>query len=184
MKPSRAPENSHQDKQQAQTAHQNKEVASPFGALQDIAYMNHALRLANKAFANDEVPIGAVVVNADGAIIGRGMNMVEKRHTQTAHAEVFALQRAGAKFGDWRLEGCWLYVTLEPCVMCMALALQSRIKGVVYGAPSPIFGYHLDINISLQLYQKGALTLVEGVGKRESAALLRQFFKTKRTKKG
>lgn len=160
-----------------------KEVASVFGRLQDIAYMEQALRLANKAFVNDEVPIGALVVDPQGSIIGRGMNMVETRNTQTAHAEMIALQRAGAKFGDWRLEECWLYVTLEPCAMCMALALQSRIKGVVYGAQSPIFGFHLDNNLSLQLYKKGALILVDGVCTEEASHLLKQFFKTKRIKK-
>lgn len=160
-----------------------KEVASSFGQLQDITYMKKALRLAAQAFANEEVPIGAVVVNPDGKIIGRGMNMVERNHTQGAHAEMIALQRAGKKFGDWRLEGCWLYVTLEPCPMCMALALHSRIRGIVFAAPSPLFGFHLDNNLSLQLYKKGALALVDGVCKEEAASLLKQFFKAKRLKK-
>lgn len=157
-----------------------KEVASIFGGTQDIVFMNLALSLAQTAFEHEEVPIGAVVVNEFGEVIGRGFNMIESQHTQAAHAEILAMADAGKTLGDWRLEKCWLYVTLEPCAMCMAMALQSRVNGVVYGASSPLFGFHLDNNISLQLYKKGALSVVEGVCKDEAAQLLKQFFKNKR----
>ncbi len=106
--------------------------------------MRQALKLAQKAAVIDEVPIGALVVNEQGVILGRGYNMVEKLCTQTAHAELRALTQAGKKVGDWRLNGCWLYVTLQPCAMCLNSIKLSRIQGVVYGAESPLFGYHLD----------------------------------------
>ncbi len=103
--------------------------------------MKAAISEAAKALAKDEVPIGAVIVNKDGDIIARAHNLTEHKHTQAAHAEVLAIEKAGKKIGDWRLEGCWLYVTLEPCAMCYNLAVLSRLDGIVYGADSPLFGY-------------------------------------------
>ena len=103
--------------------------------------MNVAISEALKALAKEEVPIGAVIVNKEGVIIARAHNLTEHNHTQAAHAEVLAIQKAGKKLGDWRLEGCWLYVTLEPCAMCYNLAVLSRLDGIVYGAESPLFGY-------------------------------------------
>jgi len=102
-----------------------------FGAARDKKYMCQALTLARKALASDEVPIGALVVDEQGVIVGRGFNQVMKRCTQRAHAEVTALAQAGKKRGDWRLNGCVLYVTLEPCAMCMAFAYLSRVQAVV-----------------------------------------------------
>ena len=93
--------------------------SSIFGADRDTWFMEQALKEADKAYAKNEVPIGAVVVNAKGTIIARGHNCVEKEHTQSAHAEIRAIKKAGKKIGDWRLSNCWLYVTLEPCSMCM-----------------------------------------------------------------
>lgn len=103
--------------------------------------MKAAISEALKALAKEEVPIGAVIVNKDGHIIARAHNLTEHKHTQAAHAEMLAIEKAGKKIGDWRLEGCWLYVTLEPCAMCYNLAVLSRLDGIVYGAESPLFGY-------------------------------------------
>jgi tRNA(adenine34) deaminase len=160
-----------------------QEKRSPFGKEKDIYFMQQALRLAEKAFQADEVPIGSIVVNAQGKIIGRGFNIVEQKNTQVAHAEMLALQKAGAKNGDWRLEECWLYVTLEPCAMCMHMSLLSRIEGIVFGARSPLFGFHLDNSLSLALYKKSAPTIIEGVCADEAALLLKRFFQTKRKKR-
>ena len=155
---------------------------SPFGADKDTFFMEQALQQAHKAFDADEVPIGCVVVNPEGKIIGRANNMVEQKNTQLAHAEMIALQKAGRKNEDWRLEDCWLYVTLEPCAMCMHMALLSRIGGVVFGARSPLFGFHLDNDLSLALYKKSAPCIIEGVCADKAALLLKRFFQSKRKK--
>ena len=118
-------------------------MKSQFGSTQDQLFMNDALKQAGRAFKKGEVPVGAIVVDSRGVVIGRGYNLVERRHSQLAHAELIALQKAAKKLGDWRLLGCWIYVTLEPCVMCMAAIRLSRCEGVVYGADSPQFGYQL-----------------------------------------
>lgn len=153
---------------------------SPFGHDNDARYMQEALKLAQKAARIDEVPIGALVVNKHGQIIGRGYNMVEKNCTQTAHAELRALTQAGKKIGDWRLNDCWLYVTLQPCAMCMNSIKLSRIEGVVYGAESPLFGYHLDNNGKVSLYHRDTLQVIKGVEADNAALLLKHFFKQKR----
>src|SRR5690349_15457508 len=103
----------------------------------DSVYMKLALEQAQYAYEMDEVPIGAVVVNAQGIVVGSGHNSVERDCTQRAHAEISAIASAGKYFGDWRLNGHWLYVTLEPCTMCMGLIKLSRLAGVVYAASSP-----------------------------------------------
>lgn len=158
--------------------------ASIFGQKKDIYFMQQALKQAEKAAASDEVPIGAVIVNKDGDIIARGYNKVETQHTQTAHAEMLAIAKAGKKLNDWRLEDCWVYVTLEPCAMCMVLIRLSRMKGVVFGADSPLFGYRLDKMLQLPVYKKDTFITVKGVLADEAASLLKQFFKKKRKKSG
>lgn len=143
------------------------------------SYMSQALKQAHKAYSYDEVPIGAVVVNTQGAIIGRGYNQVEKRKVQTAHAELLAITQACKKKDDWRLDGCWLYVTLEPCLMCMGLSRLSRIAGIVYGADSKLFSYRLDMVDKIPLYNKNII-IIGGVQAEQSINLLREFFKKKR----
>jgi tRNA(adenine34) deaminase len=153
---------------------------SVFGHDRDQFFMKQALTQAHKAFRLDEVPVGAVVVSPEGKIVGRGHNQVEMRHTQAAHAEVRALAQAGRRLGNWRLEEHWLYVTLEPCAMCMNLAILSRLKGIVFGADSPLFGYRLDKHDPVQLYNYDAICMVKGVMSHEAAQVLKQFFKDKR----
>lgn len=160
-------------------------MMTPFGKEADTYFMNQALTQAKRAFAKDEVPVGAVVVSPQGNIIARGHNQVEKKHTQAAHAEVQALVKAGKKVADWRLEGHWLYVTLEPCAICMNLIYLSRLAGVIYGAKSPLFGYHhLDNNGSSSLYKRDAVMVIADICGQEAAQLLRTFFKEKRNKSG
>lgn len=141
--------------------------------------MQMALKEAKKAFNADEVPIGAILVDPEGIVVGRGFNHVEKKRQQSAHAEVIAISRASKKRGDWRLDGHTLYVTLEPCMMCMGLVRLSRIDRVVYGADSLLFGYQLDKERQGSLYKKDIK--VEGAClAEESSVLLKKFFKQKR----
>jgi tRNA(adenine34) deaminase len=157
-------------------------MESVFGTEKDLFFMQEALEQAECAVAIDEVPIGAVVVNAHGEIVGRGYNSVERDCTQRAHAECIAIEHASKKLGDWRLNGHWLYVTLEPCSMCMGLIKLSRFNGVVYGASSPLFGFRLDNHEDLWVYKKDAFSIIEGIKEEESAALLKDFFHKKRKK--
>jgi tRNA(adenine34) deaminase len=156
-------------------------VSSPFGPDKDVLFMAEALAHARVAAERGEVPIGAVVVNAEGEIIGTGYNATEECHTQSAHAEMRAIAAAGVKKSDWRLTKCWLYVTLEPCLMCMGLVYLSRLAGVVYGAQSPLFGGQLDSSRMVSVYKVNTLTVIGGVCKQEASDMLKAFFKKKRS---
>jgi len=150
----------------------------------DIYFMDQAIKLAKKAYQQGEVPIGAIIVDKKGRIIARAYNQVEKKQTQTAHAEVLAMQKAAKKLNNWRLIDCFLYVSLEPCAMCFALACLSRLKGIVFGADSPLFGYRLDKKDDGRLYKIGTcqIEVIAGIQADEATALLKQFFKQKRKK--
>lgn len=161
-----------------------QKISTPFGHEQDHYYMERALTCAHKAYEQDEVPIGAVVVDNNGVIIGRGYNRVEQLSSQNAHAEIRALVAATKKRNDWRLDGCWLYVTLEPCTMCMGLIALSRLEGVVFGAASPLFGYRLDKDADIWLYKKDAVQSIEGVCALQSTEILKKFFKKQRNRRG
>lgn len=156
--------------------------SSIFGVEKDVWFMKQALKEANKAYAKNEVPVGAILVNSKGAIIARGFNLVEKKHSQSAHAEICTIEKAGKKIGDWRLNNCWLYVTLEPCNMCLNLIILSRIQGLVYGASSPLFGFRLDNTNNIWVYKRSVLTIVRNVEKINAGALLKLFFQKKRKK--
>jgi tRNA(adenine34) deaminase len=105
----------------------------------DIVYMREALRMAEQAALAGEVPVGAVVVK-DGEIVGRGFNQPISRHDPSAHAEMMALRDAAQHLGNYRLVGCELFVTLEPCVMCVGAMFHARIARVVFGARDPKTG--------------------------------------------
>ena len=132
-----------------------------FGSKKDLFFMQQALEQAELAHQINEVPIGAVVVNTEGQIVARAYNSVERDCTQRAHAEALALEQASNQLGDWRLSGHWLYVTLEPCSMCMGLIKLSRIEGLVYGAASPVFGFRLDNQDDLSVYKRDAFPLLK-----------------------
>ena len=102
-------------------------------------YMRQALAEAEQALAENEVPVGAVIVQAE-RVIAAAHNQREALHDPTAHAEMIAITQAASNLGDWRLEGCTLYVTLEPCIMCCGAILQARVPTVVYGATDPKAG--------------------------------------------
>lgn len=148
----------------------------------DYFFMQHALQLAERASSEDEVPIGAVVVNSDGKIIGSGYNQVEGMQSQLAHAELQAIKQATQNIGNWRLEGCTIYITIEPCVMCFALIKLSRVKRIVFGAASPRFGYQLDKVATSSVYRDIAIS--SGICENEAQSLLTEFFQKQRKKKG
>lgn len=142
----------------------------------DMFYMQRALQLAREALADTEVPVGALVVDPYGQVLGEGRNRVEAYNSQSEHAEVIAIRAAGEQLKNWRLQGCTLYVTLEPCMMCISLAALSRIERVVYGAHSPRYGFSLDREGVLRLYTRQIKSLVSGVGEPEAALLLESSF--------
>ena len=143
----------------------------------DERYMKQALTQARKAMALGEVPIGCIIVY-DGKVIGRGYNRRNTDHSTLAHAEIAAIRKASRKMGDWRLEGCTLYCTLEPCPMCAGAIEQARIDRVVIGAPSDksgCAGSILNIVACDQLMHQSEITrdiLVD-----ECRQLMQQFFK-------
>jgi len=145
-------------------------------------FMEQALELANLSIKEEEVPVGAVVVDKDGEIIGRGYNKIEKLKSQSAHAEVLAIEEACKIRGDWRLDDCSIYVTLEPCLMCFGLIKLSRIKAVFFGAKSLLFGVDLDNEKAFSLYKKD-LFVQGGIKAQESIDLLKEFFKKRRSNK-
>lgn len=155
-------------------------VAHQFTHQDHERFMRLALKEARKAFAKDEVPVGALVVSPEGVILGRGYNKVEQLQCQTAHAEIRAIEKACHKLASWRLINCWIYVTLEPCTMCMSLIQLSRMAGVVFGAASPLYGYRLEETTLDAVSKKNDFTVIEGVGAPEAVSMLKQFFKSKR----
>jgi tRNA(adenine34) deaminase len=143
---------------------------SPFDDL-----MRQALALA--ASSGPDVPVGALVVSAGGAVLGTGVNARERDGDPTAHAEVLALRAAAAAVGSWRLAGCTLVVTLEPCTMCAGALVLARVARLVYGAPDPkagAVGSLWDVVRDRRLNSRPEV--VGGVLADESAALLRSFF--------
>jgi tRNA(adenine34) deaminase len=143
----------------------------------DAALMRRALDEAAAAARHGDVPVGALVVNADGQIIGVGHNEREAEGDPTAHAEVVALRRAAAHLGEWRLEGCTLVVTLEPCTMCAGAIVQSRVSRLVFGAfddKAGAVGSLWDVVRDRRLNHRPEV--VSGVLAEESSALLRAFF--------
>lgn len=157
---------------------------NPFTQEEQDYFMKLALAQAKKAYALDEVPIGAIVVSRDKKVLARAYNRVETSHTQSAHAEMQALIKATKRNSDWRLEGAWVFVTLEPCAMCYHFLCLSRIAGIVIGAPSPLFGYRLDNEATYRVYKNNPLIIGNVYGEREAQILLQSFFKNKRNSRG
>lgn len=148
----------------------------------DVIYMNEAIKLAKTAAELGEVPIGAVVVK-NGEIVGTGYNLRETEKLSTAHAEIAAIEAACKKLGGWRLFGCTLYVTLEPCAMCAGAIVNSRIDRVVYGTPDIRFGACGSL-FNINSYPLNhAFELTSGVCEEECKALLSDFFSELRKKK-
>lgn len=147
----------------------------------DDATMTRALALAAEAAAAGEIPVGAVVTDADGRVIGEGRNLREETTDPTGHAEVVALRQAARSLGSWNLEGCTLTVTLEPCLMCAGAILQARAARVVFGAwdeKAGAAGSVYDVLRDRRLPVRAEV--VGGLREHESQALLRAFFDARR----
>mgnify|MGYP003047553595 CR=1 FL=1 len=150
---------------------------------QEEKYMKAAIREAKKAYALEEVPIGCVIVQND-RIIARGYNRRNTEGNTLAHAELAAIKKASKKTGDWRLEDCTMYVTLEPCQMCAGAIVQSRMKKVVIGSMNPKAGCAGSVLNLLQMAQFNHQVEIErGVLEEECSTMLSGFFRELRDKK-
>lgn len=138
-------------------------------------FMKIALDEAQKAYAKNEVPVGAVIVK-NGIVIAKAHNLREQSKKTTAHAEILAIEKANKELNSWRLDSCTMYVTIEPCPMCSGAIIQSRIKHLVYGAKEQKSGSH---NSVLNLFQQGYLHQVNvssGIMEQECSELVKKFF--------
>lgn len=144
---------------------------------EDEKFMSEAIRQAKKAYALEEVPIGCVIIY-EGKIIARGYNRRNTDKNTLAHAELNAIRKASRKLGDWRLDGCTMYVTLEPCQMCAGAIVQSRIKRVVMGCRNPKAGCAGSILNLLQIPEfNHQVEIEEGVLGQRCSDMLKEFFR-------
>lgn len=144
-------------------------------------WMEQAIALAEQAAAVGEVPVGAIVVSAQGELLGSGFNQPIRSHDPSAHAEIMALRDAAARIANYRLPGCQLYVTIEPCTMCVGAMVHARIERVIYGAAEPRFGA---VESGRRLLDEGGfnhrLQYLGGVLAPRCSQLMRDFFKGRR----
>lgn len=155
----------------------------PKGTLDPLYFMKAALQEALRALDEGEVPVGAVIEKG-GTIIGRGYNRIEQLKDATAHAEIIAITAAANSLTSWRLEGCTIYVTLEPCIMCLGALLQARISALVYGAQDPRLGAvdTCQFRQGCELAYGYFPEISSGLMAQESARLLSSFFRELRKK--
>ena len=147
----------------------------------DKKFMKRALELAKTAALNGEVPVGAVIVK-DGKIISEGINQREKKQSALSHAEIEAIVGANKALGSWRLDGCEIYVTLEPCPMCAGAILNSRISEVIFGAFDKEAGFVDSVTNVFSLVKGNKTKIFCGICEEECEALLKDFFKAVRDK--
>lgn len=146
-------------------------------------YMGYAITQAKKALVNEDVPIGCVIAY-QGKIIARGYNKRNKKKTTLAHAELDAIAKASKVLGDWRLEDCTMYVTLEPCQMCAGAIVQARIPRVVIGCMNPKAGCAGSVLNLLQMQEfNHQVDVVRGVREEECSKMLSDFFRSLRERK-
>jgi tRNA(adenine34) deaminase len=151
----------------------------------DRVLMEQALACARDAEARGEVPVGAVIVDAAGAVVARAANAPIALHDATAHAEILALRSAGRALGNYRLPGCTLYVTLEPCAMCVGALVHARIARIVYGAADPKTGACGSVfDLAASARHNHRIDLTGGVLAEQSAGLLKAFFTARRAAGG
>lgn len=144
------------------------------------AFMKEALLEARKAYEEGEVPIGCVIVK-DGEIIGRGYNRKEGLHDPTAHAEMMAIREASHSLEAWRLTDAEVYVTIEPCVMCMGALIQSRVSKLIFGARDPKFGGARSLyELAEDPRHNHRFEVIEGVLEEECASIMKDFFRMRR----
>ena len=145
-------------------------------------FMKEALKEAKKAYKKEEIPVGAIIVK-DGKIVSRAHNLKESKNSSTAHAEILAIEKANKKLKAWRLENCEMYITLEPCMMCMGAIINSRIKKIYIGTMDPKTGSCKSV-IDIKDYKFNHVVEVEtGILKDECEYILKDFFKMLRKKK-
>lgn len=149
----------------------------------DFAMMREAIRLAEEAAADGEIPVGAVVMDREtGEILGRGRNRRERDHSPTAHAEILAIEEAAKKRGSWRLSGCNLYVTLEPCPMCSGAIINARIDRVIFGAYDEKAGAVCSVQEMFALPYNHKPRVTGGLLEEPCARILQEFFSNLRDK--
>lgn len=145
-------------------------------------FMREALKEAKKAYQKEEIPVGAVIVK-DDKIIARGHNLKELKNSGISHAEIIAIHKANKKLNAWRLENCEMYITLEPCMMCMGAIINSRIKKIYIGTLDPKTGACKSV-INIENYKFNHTVEIEtGILKDECEYILKDFFKMLRKKK-
>lgn len=148
---------------------------------EDERFMRLAIEQARIAGRMGEVPIGAVITDGEGRVISSGYNLREAGNDPTGHAEIIAIKKAGEALGSWRLEGSVLYVTIEPCLMCMGAIILARIKRLVFGARDPKAGAVFSVyEIGNDRRLNHTVEVTEGICAGECSALLTDFFKTLR----
>ncbi|MBQ7137231.1 MAG: nucleoside deaminase [Bacilli bacterium] len=146
----------------------------------DEYFMNRALKLAEQAFNENEIPVGAIIVK-DNKIIAEAYNKKDSSKLVTQHAEIIAIESASKHFSDWRLNGCIIYVTMEPCPMCASAIQQSRITKIVYGCSSNVFENSKIIEEILQNSRFNHQVVIErGVLEGDCSKIIKKFFKLKR----
>jgi tRNA(adenine34) deaminase len=148
----------------------------------DEKIMRLALKEAQKAAIKNEVPVGAVLTGPDGKVLARGHNRKESNNDPTAHAEIVVIRKAAKKLGGWRLSGCTLHVTLEPCPMCAGAMVNARIKRLVFGCRDPkagACGTLLDLSSNIRLNHRFETTA--GVLETDCAGILKKFFRKRRS---
>lgn len=150
---------------------------------EDNKYMKEALKEAQKSYNKEEIPVGAVIVK-DGKIIGRGHNLKETKNDTTNHAEIIAIKKASKKLKSWRLTGCTMYVTLEPCTMCAGALIQARLDKVVIGTMDEKTGACGSVLNVVEDYKFNHRVEIEkGVMEKECKSIIQEFFKKLRGKK-
>ena len=166
------------------TAHSERDRTDDVPGDADLHWMRHALALAERAEReHDEIPVGAVLVDADGAVIGEGWNRNIGDHDPTAHAEIVAMRAGGVAVGNHRLIGCTLYVTLEPCAMCAMAAVHARIARVVYAASDPKTGAAGSVfDLLADPRHNHRADVQGGLLAEEASTMLTNYFRRKRGK--
>ncbi len=151
--------------------------------MEDARYMHLALEEAAKAYDLGEVPIGAVIVDSDGAVVARGHNMRERWRDATAHAEMIAIREACGKLGKWRLSELSLYVTIEPCPMCAGAMVMSRIRRLVYGSADAKAGAAESLfNVVNHPALNHRMEVTAGILQEECAGIMKRFFAERRNR--
>jgi len=151
--------------------------------MDDVGYMRLALKMARKALLYGEVPVGAVIVYED-KVLAQAHNLTRALKDPTAHAETLAIRRAAERLGDWRLTGCTLYSTVEPCILCAGAIVLSRIDRLVYGCPDPKMGAVKSLfSLCSDPRLNHQVDITEGILHGEAAALMQSFFKDLRNSK-